>query len=224
MDLSSAQWCASMRLDLLSLGTYKVPDIRLQGDKARWPKLPSAPSMHWPAIERERVVWVDDLKGFGVPFTPPDARSILVKTRYRGGSIKMTIGSPMAPLPPPMPACAPPRSSPTRERERIPRGAIADAPTMIALGKRFLKEYVSTDCKSEHGRGIPPLSRAVHRIPGSAGTGCLIFRGAISRRSITICATRPIRPTVTIEGFVQDVQSGELWDLRPDGSNPCRHR
>ena len=129
----------------------------------------------------------------------------------------------MAPLPPPMPACAPPRSSPTRERERIPRGAVRDAPTMIALGKRFLKEYVSHPLQAEHGRGIPPLSPSCSLIPGSAGTGCPIFRGAISRRSITICATRPIRPTAHL-GFCPRCSIWRSYGISaPTGTNPCRH-
>ena len=42
--------------------------------------------------ERERVVWDDDLKGFGVRVHPSGRKVYIVKTRYRGRVIKMTIG------------------------------------------------------------------------------------------------------------------------------------
>ena len=42
--------------------------------------------------KRERVVWDDDLKGFGVRVHPSGRRVYIVKTRYRGRVIKMTIG------------------------------------------------------------------------------------------------------------------------------------
>ena len=42
--------------------------------------------------ERERVVWDDDLKGFGVRVHPSGRKVFIVKTRHRGRVIKMTIG------------------------------------------------------------------------------------------------------------------------------------
>ena len=111
--------------------------------------------------ERERVVWDDDLKGFGVRVHPTGRKVYIVKTRYRGRVIKMTIGPHGAVTP----SYARVRAAEIITDARAgknPAGRNADAPTMIALGKRFLKEYVSTHCKTEHGRGIPPLSQAVH--------------------------------------------------------------
>ena len=42
--------------------------------------------------ERERVVWDDDLKGFSVRVHPTGRRVHIVKTRYRGRPVKVTIG------------------------------------------------------------------------------------------------------------------------------------
>ena len=42
--------------------------------------------------DRERVVWDDDLKGFGVRVHPSGRKVYIVKTRYQGRIIKMTIG------------------------------------------------------------------------------------------------------------------------------------
>ena len=74
----------------------------------------------------------------------------------------------------------------------------ADAPTMIALGKRFLKENVSTHCKPSTQEEYRHLVKLFIDPRIGRGTGCPTFRGAISRRSITICATRLIRPTARL--------------------------
>ena len=45
------------------------------------------------AHDRERVVWDDDIKGFGVRVHPTGRKAYIVKTRYRGRVIKITIGT-----------------------------------------------------------------------------------------------------------------------------------
>ena len=60
-------------------------------------------------------------------------------------------------------------------------------------------------------------------IPGSAGTECLIFRGAISRRSTHDLRDTPYQANRTLGVLSKMFNLAELWDLRPDGSNPCRH-
>ncbi len=42
--------------------------------------------------ERERVVWDDDLKGFGVRIHPSGRKVYIVKTRFRARAVKVTIG------------------------------------------------------------------------------------------------------------------------------------
>ena len=96
--------------------------------------------------DRERVVWDDDLKGFGVRVHPSGRKVYIVKTRYQGRIIKMTIGPHDA-------------VSATYARVRAaeiitdaragknPKGRRSNAPTMRALGERFLKEYVPNHCK-----------------------------------------------------------------------------
>jgi len=49
--------------------------------------------------ERERVVWDDEIKGFGVRVHPTGKRVYIVKYRHRGRVVKTTIGphGPIAP-------------------------------------------------------------------------------------------------------------------------------
>ena len=171
--------------------------------------------------ERERVVWDDDLKGFGVRVHPTGRKVYIVKTRYRGRVIKMTIG---------------PHGAVTLSYARVraaeiitdaragknPAGRNADAPTMIALGKRFLKEYVSTHCKpstaEEYRRSVklfinPRIGR--YRVPD-------IQRSDIAALHHDLRDT-PYQANRTLGVLSKMFNLAELWDLRPDGSNPCRH-
>ena len=44
--------------------------------------------------ERERIVWDDDIKGFGVRVHPTGRKVYIVKYRHEGRSVKVTIGPP----------------------------------------------------------------------------------------------------------------------------------
>ena len=171
--------------------------------------------------ERERVVWDDDLKGFGVRVHPTGRRVYIVKTRYRGRVIKMTIGPHGAVTP----SYARVRAAEIITDARAgknPAGRNADAPTMIALGKRFLKEYVSTHCKTstaeEYRRSVklfidPRIGR--YRVPD-------IQRSDIAALHHDMRDT-PYQANRTLGVLSKMFNLAELWDLRPDGTNPCRH-
>ena len=171
--------------------------------------------------ERERVVWDDDLKGFGVRVHPTGRKVYIVKTRYRGRVIKMTIGPHGAVTP----SYARVRAAEIITDARAgknPVGRSADAPTMIALGKRFLKEYVSTHCKpstaEEYRRSVklfidPRVGR--YRVPD-------IQRSDIAALHHDMRDT-PYQANRTLGVLSKMFNLAELWDLRPDGSNPCRH-
>ena len=49
--------------------------------------------------ERERVVWDDDIKGFGVRVHPTGRKVYIVKYRHEGRAVKATIG-PHGPITP----------------------------------------------------------------------------------------------------------------------------
>ena len=171
--------------------------------------------------ERERVVWDDDLKGFGVRVHPSGRKVYIVKTRYRGRVIKMTIGPHGAVTP----SYARVRAAEIITDARAgknPAGRNTDAPTMIALGKRFLKEYVSTHCKpstaEEYRRSVklfidPRIGR--YRVPD-------IQRSDIAALHYDM-RDRPYQANRTLGVLSKMFNLAELWDLRPDGSNPCRH-
>ena len=174
--------------------------------------------------ERERVVWDDDLKGFGVRIHPTGRKVYIVKTRYRGKPVKATIGPHGA---------VTPTEARTRAAEII-TGARAGkdpagwngrndrAPTMRELGRRFLEEYVPSHCKAstaeEYGRSvrlfIDPRIGA-RRVPD-------IQRSDIAALHHGMRET-PYQANRTLGVLSKIFNLAELWGLRPDGSNPCRH-
>ena len=171
--------------------------------------------------ERERVVWDDDLKGFGVRIHPSGRKVFIVKTRYGGRVIKMTIG----------PCTA---VSTTKARERAaeiitdaragknPAGRRSKASTIRDLGKRFLKDYVSDHCKAstaeEYRRSVelfidPRIGN--RRVPD-------VQRSDIAALHHDMRDT-PYQANRTLGVLSKMMNLAELWELRPDGSNPCRH-
>ena len=172
-------------------------------------------------VERDTVFWDRELKGFGVRVHPSGRRVYIVKTRYRGRVIKMTIGPHGAVTP----SYARVRAAEIITDARAgknPVGRNADAPTMIALGKRFLKEYVATHCKpstaEEYRRSVklfidPRIGR--YRVPD-------IQRSDIAALHHDMRDT-PYQANRTLGVLSKMFNLAELWDLRPDGSNPCRH-
>ena len=171
--------------------------------------------------DRERVVWDDDLKGFGVRVHPSGRKVYIVKTRYQSRIIKMTIGPHDA-------------VSATYARVRAaeiitdaragknPKGRRSTAPTMRALGERFLKEYVPNHCKpstaAEYRRSVehfinPRIGKL--RVPD-------VQRSNIAALHHDMRET-PYQANRTLGVLSKMFNLAELWELRPDGTNPCRH-
>lgn len=170
------------------------------------------------------VHWDDGLSGFGVRVRPTGRKSYIVKCRCRGRQIKMTIGT-HGPL--------------TVEQARTKaRGIIAEAkagqdpsaeyswmrksPTMKELGQRFLDEYVPTHCR-------PTTEREYRRsvelfINPAIGTRKVID---IERTDIAKLhhglREKPYQANRTLGVLSKMFNLAEIWGLRPDGSNPCRH-
>ena len=174
--------------------------------------------------ERERVVWDDDLKGFGVRVHPTGRKVYIVKTRYRGKPVKVTIGPHGAVTP----AGARTSAADIITGARAGRdpagwnGRKDRAPTMRELGRRFLKEYVPSHCKpstaEEYRRSVelfinPRIGKL--RVPD-------VQRNHIATLHHGLRET-PYQANRTLGVLSKIFNLAEVWNLRPDGSNPCRH-
>jgi integrase len=172
----------------------------------------------------EVVHWDDELPGFGVRVHPTGRKSYIVKCRCRGRQIKMTIGR---------------HGSVTVEQARTKaRGIIADAkegsdpsaqysrmrksPTMKELGQRFLDDYVPTHCRKTTER---EYRRSVELfINPKMGTRKVIDieRADIAKFHHDL-RDKPYQANRSLGVLSKMFNLAELWGIRPDGSNPCRH-
>ena len=175
------------------------------------------------ASDRECVVWDDDLKGFGVRIHPTGRKVYIVKTRYRGRVVKMTIGPHGATTPADARTRAAEIITDVRAGKNPARNRRdAKAPTMRELGKRFLEEYVPSHSKpstqAEYRRSVElfiDLRIGKRRVPD-------IQRSDIAALHHDMRAT-PYQANRTLGVLSKMFNLAELWGLTPDGSNPCRH-
>ena len=103
-----------------------------------------------------------------------------------------------------------------------PKGRRSNAPTMWALGERFLQEYVPNHCKQstavEYRRSVelfinPRIGKL--RVPD-------VQRSDVAALHHDLRET-PYQANRTLGVLSKMFNLAELWELRPDGSNPCRH-
>ncbi|MDE0149044.1 MAG: tyrosine-type recombinase/integrase [Rhodospirillaceae bacterium] len=174
--------------------------------------------------ERERVVWDDEIKGFGVRVHPTGKRVYIVKYRHRGRVVKTTIG-PHGPI---APAEARARAAEIITAARTGRdpaaagGRGSRGPTVAELAQRFLEEYVPAHCKP--GTRTVYRSALVNHVVPRLGSRRVadIERADIVALHHALRAT-PYQANRTVQILSRLFTLAEVWGLRPDGSNPCRH-
>ena len=173
--------------------------------------------------ERERVVWDDDIKGFGVRVHPTGRKVYIVKYRHEGRAVKATIG-PHGPI---TPAAARARAAEIVTLARTGRDLEgkpprkADGVTMADLARRFLDEYVPGHLKPGTAalyrkiigkRILPRLGKRRVADIGRADAAALHH----DMRSVPGHANR------TLGVLSRMLTLAEVWEMRPEGVNPCR--
>jgi integrase len=177
-----------------------------------------------PRPKRDYIVWDDALKGFGVRVMPSGVRSYIVQYRSGGRTRRYAFGLVGTMTP-----------DEARKRARQLLAAVDQGkdpveeiitqrrtPSVAALCERFLNEHVVHRCK-------PTTEREYRRsielfIKPAIGTFKVgdVKRADISKlhydmREIPYQANRAL-------GVLSKMFNlAEVWGLRPDGSNPCRH-
>ena len=174
--------------------------------------------------ERDRIVWDDDIKGFGVRVHPTGRKVYIVKYRHEGRSVKVTIG----PHGPVTPAAARARAAEIVTLAKTGRDVSGktlgqrSGATVADLCERFMKEYAPGHLKANTARlyrkiienrilprlgkrrvsdigknDVAGLHHEMHDVPGHANRTLSVLS-----RMMTLA---------------------EVWEMRPEGVNPCRH-
>ncbi len=171
-----------------------------------------------------KVLWDDELRGFGVRIHPTGRKVYIVKCRISGQQRFITIGQ-----------HGPVTADHARARAyeilseakngRDPAQELDQArkaPTMKGLGERFLEEHVAVRCK--------PSTQYEYRRSVE-----LFINPKIGTRRVTDIQRRdiaelhhslrhiPYQANRTLGVLSKMFNLAEVWGLRPDGSNPCLH-
>ena len=174
--------------------------------------------------ERERIVWDDDIKGFGVRVHPTGRKVYIVKYRHEGRSVKVTIG----PHGPVTPAAARARAAEIVTLAKTGRDVSGktlgqgSSATVSELCERFMKEYAPGHLKSNtarlyrkiiENRILPRLGKRRVSDIGKNDVAGLHHE----MRDVPGHANR------TLSVLSRMLNLAEVWEMRPEGANPCRH-
>lgn len=175
--------------------------------------------------DKEFFVWDEDMPGFGIRVMPTGHKGYLIQYRDANGRTRRqslgrhgTVTADEARTEARELLSAAARGhNPVEENKR--RRA---APTVAELCERFLAEYVPTHCKpstaKEYRRCVDLFIRpAIAPIKAEEVTRTHIAELHHKHRAIPYQANRTLGVLSVL------FNQAEVWGLRPDGSNPCRH-
>ena len=173
---------------------------------------------------RERIIWDEDIKGFGVRVHPTGRKVYIVKYRHEGRSVKVTIG----PHGPVTPAAARAKAAEIVTLAKTGRDLAGKTPrsrgsaTMAGLARRFMDEYAPAHLKPStvrlywkiiDNRILPRLGKRRVSDIGKSDVVALHH----DMRDVPGHANR------TLGVLSRMLTLAEVWEMRLEGMNPCRH-
>ena len=172
----------------------------------------------------DTVYWDGELTGFGVRVRKSGRKNYVLQTRVRGKLRWFTIGQ-HGPITPDEARVAALEILAQAKAGIDPRDADAKRtaePVMAELGRRFLEEYVPTHCKpSTQGEYRRSVELFIDPAIGEMRIA-EVERKDIAKLHFDL-RDKPYQANRTLGVLSKMFSLAEVWGLRPDGSNPCRH-
>ena len=190
----------------------------------RIPKLTKRAVEALKANGADTVYWDGELTGFGVRVRKSGRKNYVLQTRVDGKLRWFTIGQHGRITVDEARAAALEILAATK-KGIDPRDADAKReaePVMAELGRRFLEEYVPVHCKpstqGEYRRSVTLfIDPAIGEMRISE-----VQRKDIAKLHFDM-RDKPYQANRTLGVLSKMFSLAEVWGLRPDGSNPCRH-
>ena len=172
----------------------------------------------------DTVYWDGELTGFGVRVRKSGRKIYVVQTRVAGKLRWFTIGQhgPFTPDDARAKALEVLAKAKRGINPRVTAAKPAAAPTVSDLGKRFLEEYVPAHCKPRTRRDYQrAVSVFIDPRIGSMKVA------EVARADVVEFHHRmrktPVQANRTLAALSKMFSVAEVWEWRPDGSNPCRN-
>ena len=190
----------------------------------RIPKLTGRAVEALKANGADTVYWDGELTGLGVRVRKSGRKNYVLQTRVRGKLRWFTIGQ-HGPITPDEARVAALEILAQAKTGVDPRDADAKRkaePVMTELGGRFLEEYVPTHCKpSTQGEYRRSVTLFIDPAIGEMRIA-EVERKDIAKLHFDL-RDKPYQANRTLGVLSKMFSLAEVWGLRPDGSNPCRH-
>ena len=175
--------------------------------------------------EKDYFEWDDDLPGFGVRVMPTGRKSYLIqyrdssrRTRRKALGRHGTVTADEAKAEARQLLSSVARGENPAEEHKRKQGA----PTLRELGERFMSDYVPTRCKpstaKEYRRSFDLF---IYPAFGSLKAED-VKRSDVADLHHKL-RDKPYQANRTLGVLSVMFNQAEVWGLRPDGSNPCRH-
>ena len=172
----------------------------------------------------DTVYWDGEITGFGVRVRKSGRKNYVLQTRVRGKLRWFTIGQ-HGRITPDQARAAAHEILAQAKMGVDPRDADAKRkaePVMTELGRRFLEEYVPTHCKpSTQGEYRRSVTLFIDPAIGEMRIA-EVERKDIAKLHFDL-RDKPYQANRTLGVLSKMFSLAEIWGLRPDGSNPCRH-
>ena len=190
----------------------------------RIPKLTKRAVEALKANGADTVYWDGELTGFGIRVRKSGRKNYILQTRIDGKLRWFTIGR-HGPLTADEARTKALEILASAKKGIDPRGDTAKPeaePVMTDLGKRFLEDYVPVHCKhrtqEEYRRSVELF---IDPVIGKKQVA------EVQRKDIAELhhglRDKPYQANRTLGVLSKMFNLAELWELRPDGTNPCRH-